>query len=193
VKIDRLVVASKNADKMGEIESVLGSLGLIDAVVRDVDWPEVEETGSTLKENALLKARAAVAAVGLPALADDTGLEVDALGGEPGVRSARYAGPAATYEDNVRRLLQELAGTGDRSARFKTVMVLAFPDGREMVAEGVLEGEIIDERRGTSGFGYDPVFLVDGRTLAEIGPDEKNAVSHRAMALRALAAQLAAL
>ncbi|NIA25548.1 MAG: RdgB/HAM1 family non-canonical purine NTP pyrophosphatase [Gammaproteobacteria bacterium] len=191
MKLERLVVASKNPDKVGEIEAVLRGLGLVDAVVRDLEWPDVEETGTTLEENALLKARAVAAAVGLPALADDTGLEVDALGGAPGVRSARYAGQDATYDDNVRRLLAEVADAHDRSARFRTVMVLAFPDGREIVGEGVLEGEIIDERRGTSGFGYDPVFLVDGRTLAEIDPEEKNAISHRGRALHALAARLA--
>jgi len=192
VKIERLVVASKNPDKIGEIEAVLRELGLVDAVVRGLEWPDVEETGGTLEENALLKARAVAAAVGLPALADDTGLEVDALGGAPGVRSARYAGPDATYEDNVQHLLAAIADAHDRSARFRTVMVLVFPDGREIVGEGVLEGQIIDERRGSSGFGYDPVFLVDGRTLAEIDPAEKNAISHRGRALRALAARLAA-
>ncbi|GBD84948.1 non-canonical purine NTP pyrophosphatase [bacterium BMS3Abin02] len=192
MKIERLVVASKNPDKIGEIEAVLRGLGLVDVVARGLEWPDVEETGTTLEENALLKARAVAAAVGLPALADDTGLEVDALGGAPGVRSARYAGPDATYDDNVRRLLAEVADAQDRSARFRTVMALVFPDGREIVGEGVLEGQIIDERRGTSGFGYDPVFLVDGRTLAEIDPVEKNAISHRGRALRALAARLSA-
>ncbi|GBE23599.1 MAG TPA: RdgB/HAM1 family non-canonical purine NTP pyrophosphatase [Actinobacteria bacterium] len=192
MKIERLVVASKNPDKIGEIEAVLRGLGLVDVVARGLEWPDVEETGTTLEENALLKARAVAAAVGLPALADDTGLEVDALGGAPGVRSARYAGTDATYDDNVRRLLAEVADAQDRSARFRTVMALVFPDGREIVGEGVLEGQIIDERRGTSGFGYDPVFLVDGRTLAEIDPVEKNAISHRGRALRALAARLSA-
>lgn len=192
MKIERLVVASKNPDKIGEIEAVLRGLGLVDVVARGLEWPDVEETGTTLEENALLKARAVAAAVGLPALADDTGLEVDALGGAPGVRSARYAGPDATYDDNVRRLLADVADAQDRSARFRTVMALVFPDGREIVGEGVLEGQIIDERRGTSGFGYDPVFLVDGRTLAEIDPVEKNAISHRGRALRALAARLSA-
>lgn len=192
MRIERLVVASKNTDKIGEIEDVLHELGLIEAVARDVDWPEVDETGATLEENARLKARVVAGAVGLPALADDTGLEVDALGGAPGVYSARYAGPDATYEDNVRKLLRELSGVDNRAARFRTVMVLAWPDGREITAEGILEGRIIDERRGTSGFGYDPVFLVDGRTLAEILPEEKNAISHRALALRALAARLEA-
>jgi len=192
VKVERLVVASKNPDKIGEIEAVLRGLGLVDVVVRGLEWPDVEETGATLEENALLKARAVAAAVGLPALADDTGLEVDALGGAPGVRSARYAGPDATYDDNVSRLLAEVADERNRSARFRTVMVLVFPDGREIVGEGVLEGRIIDERRGASGFGYDPVFLVDGRTLAEIDPAEKNAISHRGRALRALAARLTA-
>jgi XTP/dITP diphosphohydrolase len=192
VRIPRLVVASKNPDKIAEIEAVLTGLGVVDEIVRDLDWPEVDETGSTLEENARLKAHAVAAATGLPALADDTGLEVDALGGRPGVRSARYAGPGATYQGNVEKLLDELRGVRNRTARFRTVMVLAFPDGREITAEGVLQGEIIDAPRGGSGFGYDPVFEVDGRTLAEMTPEEKNAISHRARALRELAGRLAA-
>lgn len=188
--IDRLVVASKNPDKIEEIEAVLTGLGLVGTIVRDVDWPDVDETGDTLEENARLKARTVAEATGLPALADDTGLEVDVLGGRPGVRSARFAGPDSSYEANVDRLLAELAGVEQRSARFRTVMVLAFPNGSEVTAEGRLEGEIIDERRGESGFGYDPIFEVDGRTLAEMTAVEKNEISHRGRALRALAALL---
>lgn len=190
MRIDRLVVASKNADKLREIEAVLLGLGLVNHIVADLDWPDVEETEPTLKENALLKARAVAAATGLPALADDTGLEVDALGGAPGARSARYAGESASYADNVRVLLEDLAGVKDRSARFRTVMALVMPGGQEIVAEGVLEGSIIETPRGDSGFGYDPVFDVDGRTLAQLAAVEKNTISHRGRALRDLAEML---
>lgn len=152
----------------------------------DVDWPDVEETGETLEENALLKARAAVEATGLPSLADDTGLEVEALGGAPGVHTARFAGPHATFDDNIDRLLRELDGVADRRARFRTVVALAFPDGDYVTAEGSIEGRIAEERRGDTGFGYDPVFEVGGRTFAEMSSEEKNLLSHRARALEAL-------
>jgi XTP/dITP diphosphohydrolase len=185
--IERLVVASKNEDKLLEIEAVLLGLGLVREIVAGLDWPDVEETEPTLEGNALLKARAVSDATGLPALADDTGLEVDALGGAPGVRSARFAGEDATYADNVEHLLASLKNVTDRTARFRTVMALVIPGQEEIVAEGVLDGHIIDSPRGDSGFGYDPVFDIDGRTLAEFSGSEKNAVSHRARALRALA------
>lgn len=190
MRIDRLVVASKNEDKVREIEAVLLGLGLVNEIVRGLDWPDVEESEPTLEGNALLKGRAVAASTGWPALADDTGLEVAALGGAPGVLSARLAGEQASYADNVRALLQRLSGETDRSARFRTVMALVTPDGQEIVVEGVLEGSIIDTPRGDSGFGYDPVFEVDGRTLAELGAAEKNAISHRGRALRALAQRL---
>ena len=190
MKIERLVVATKNADKLREIEAVLLGLGLVDEIVTGLDWADVEETESTLEGNALLKARAVAAATGLPSLADDTGLEVDALEGAPGVRSARFAGEDASYADNVRALLVQLADVADRSARFRTVMALVIPGRQEVVAEGVLEGRIIDTPRGDSGFGYDPVFEFEGRTLAELGDAEKNAVSHRSRALQALADNL---
>ena len=153
------------------------------------------ETGDTLLANARLKALALCAATGLAALADDTGLEVDALGGAPGVFSARYAGPDATYADNVDHLLTVMASVrrNARTARFRTVVVLARPDGSEAVAEGVVEGVIADAARGTSGFGYDPVFVPaggGGRTFAEITLAEKQAISHRGRALRAMARQL---
>jgi XTP/dITP diphosphohydrolase len=190
VRIERLVVASKNEDKLGEIKAVLLGLGLVNEIVADLDWPDIEETEPTLEGNALLKARTVAAATGLPSLADDTGLEVAALDGEPGVRSARFAGETASYADNVRALLEQLAGHSDRSARFRTVMALVMPGGWEIVAEGVLEGLIIDTPRGDTGFGYDPVFDVGGRTLAELAAVEKNAISHRGRALRALADKL---
>ena len=186
--IERVVVASKNADKVAEIEAVLVSTGAVVEVVRGLDWPDVEETEVTLEGNAMLKARAVVEATGLPAMADDTGLEVIALAGEPGVHTARYAGDDATYDDNVEKLLRELGGVQDRRARFRSAMVLARPDGTPLVAEGHLNGTITTERRGSGGFGYDPVFEVDGTTLAEMGVEEKNRISHRAMAIHALAA-----
>lgn len=185
--IPRLVVATKNPDKLSEIEGVLSQTGLAREIVRGLDWPDVEETGATLEENALLKARAVAGATGLPALADDTGLEVSALGGAPGVHAARFAGDGARYEDNVTKLIEMLEDEDDRSARFRTVVALALPDGVEIVADGVLEGVIADQPRGPGGFGYDPVFEVEGRTLAEMGVEEKNSLSHRARAIRALA------
>jgi XTP/dITP diphosphohydrolase len=185
--IPRLVVASKNPDKIQEIEEVLGETGLAGEIVRGLDWPDVEETGETLEENALLKARAVMEVVGLPAVADDTGLEVAALGGLPGVRTARYAGEEATYADNVDLLLRELDGVEDRRAWFRTAVALVMPDNSEIVVDGALEGVIASSARGSGGFGYDPVFEVEGRTLSEMGVAEKNQVSHRARALRSLA------
>jgi XTP/dITP diphosphohydrolase len=188
--IPRLVVASKNSDKITEIEDVLQPLGLAGEIVRGLDWPDVEETGATLEDNALLKARAVTAVVGLPSVADDTGLEVVALGGRPGVNTARFAGPKASYTDNVLLLLGQMEGVLDRRATFRTVVALVLPDGTEVVAEGAVDGVITVERRGDRGFGYDPVFEVEGMTLAEMSLDEKNRLSHRARALRALATEL---
>lgn len=188
--IPRLVVASKNPDKIKEIEEVLEPLGLAGEIVHGLDWPDVEETGETLEENALLKARVVCEATGLPVIADDTGLEVDALGGDPGVRTSRFAGPNATYADNVAKMLEVMKGVKDRSARFRTVVALVFPDGVEIVAEGSVEGVITDDARGSDGFGYDPVFEVDGFTLAEMGMDRKNELSHRARAIKALGREL---
>jgi XTP/dITP diphosphohydrolase len=188
--IPRLVIASRNDDKVSEIESVLTHAGVADSVVRGLDWPEVEETGATLEENALLKARVVADVTGLPALGDDTGLEVTALGGRPGVRTARYAGESATYEDNYRKLLLEMSGIESREACFRTVVALVFPDGTEIVASGQVDGLIADEPRGSFGFGYDPVFEVAGKTLGEIPEEEKNKMSHRARALRSLLTEL---
>jgi XTP/dITP diphosphohydrolase len=188
--IPRLVIGTKNPDKLAEMEAVLAESGLVGEVVRGLDWPDVDETGASLEENALLKARAVAAATGLPSLADDTGLEVDALGGAPGVYASRFAGPDASYDDNVNLLLTRLDGVAERSARFRTVVALVFPDGSEVTAAGVLEGEIIAERRGSGGFGYDPVFWVGDRTLAEFEDGEKNQISHRAEAVRALVREL---
>ena len=191
----RFVVATLNPDKLRELVALIPrdlatfrGLGEFEGAVAP------EETGATLEENALLKARAALAFTGLAAIGDDTGLEVEALHGEPGVRSARYAGEGAGYEANVRKLLQEMAGIEPelRSARFRTVCVACFLDRPPIVAEGVLEGHITDAPRGSEGFGYDPVFEVSGtgRTLAELPFDEKNALSHRARAIAALMSRL---
>jgi len=189
----RLVVATKNADKVREVRAVLAEAAPQVHVAEGLDWPDVAETGVTLEENALLKARASAAATGLPALADDTGLEVGALGGAPGVHTARYAGllsgdPGSVYAANRAALLAALRGVSDRRARFRTVVALVTPDGDERLAEGVLEGLITTAERGSAGFGYDPVFEVDGTTLAEMTEGEKNRISHRARALRTLAA-----
>ena len=190
-RIDRLVVASQNPDKIAEVEAVLQDLALGIEIVSGLDWPEVEETEETLEGNALLKARAVMEQTGLPALADDTGLEVAALGGRPGVHTARFAGPDATYNDNVAKLLDVMEGVEDRSASFRTVIALVTPEGDEVTVEGVLDGTITTMRRGTGGFGYDPVFEVGEWTLAEMPPATKNQVSHRARALHALGAHLA--
>lgn len=191
----RLVCASANPDKAREIAEILGPD--VELLPRPADVADVVEDGETLLDNARLKARALCEATGTAAVADDTGLEVDALGGDPGVRSARYAGDDATYADNVAKLLRELAPHEGlaRTARFRTVAVVAFPDGREVVAEGIADGHITGEPRGEGGFGYDPVFVPDdgdGQTFAEMDADAKHAVSHRGRAFRALAERLTA-
>jgi XTP/dITP diphosphohydrolase len=187
----KFVVATFNRDKAAELHALLALPDV--ELVPLADWPGAvapEETGDTLLANARIKARAAAALTRLPAIADDTGLEVDALKGAPGVHAARYAGPAASYADNVSKLLRELADvpTERRTARFRTVCVAAWPDGTEMSADGVLPGTITDAPRGTNGFGYDPVFVPKGetRTYAELSDEEKNAISHRARAVRML-------
>jgi XTP/dITP diphosphohydrolase len=191
----RIVLASANPDKAREIRAILGDAVTLEP--RPPDVPDVVEDGETLLDNARLKAAALCDATGLAALADDTGLEVDALGGAPGVHAARYAGDDATYDDNVDKLLGALEGIDDarRTARFRTVAIVRFPDGREVIADGVVEGRIAAQRRGARGFGYDPVFVPlegDGRSFAEMSEDEKHAISHRGRALRALAARLTA-
>jgi XTP/dITP diphosphohydrolase len=189
----RFVLATANPDKAAEIVAVLRDAGApAELTPRPPDVAEVEETGATLEENARLKAAAHCAATGLPAIADDTGLEVDALGGAPGVYSARFAGPDATYADNVARLLERLAGVEprNRTARFSTVAVAHWPDGREVAAIGEVDGTIAEAPRGSQGFGYDPVFVPaegDGRTFAEMAAAEKHALSHRGRAFRTLA------
>lgn len=192
-----VVVATANHHKVVEIRSVLDFPGwhIVPASELDYEWPSPEEDGETFEENARIKADAAVARFGMAALADDSGLEVDALDGEPGVYSSRYAGPCATDAENNRRLLLALNGVPDaeRTARFRCTMVLLTADGYEFVATGVCEGRIGLEPRGENGFGYDPLFFpkaTPGRTMAELSLAEKNAISHRGAALRALRAEL---
>ena len=194
----RLVLASANPDKVKEIAAVLADALEVELVPRPPEVPDVVEDGATLLDNARLKAQALVTATGLAAVADDTGLEVAALGGAPGVYSARYAGEGVTYADNVAKLLAELVALPDggepRSARFRTVALAAFPDGTELWAEGVVDGTIAHQVRGDGGFGYDPVFVPaegGGLTFAEMTPEDKHAISHRGRAFRALAAALA--
>ncbi|MEA3501714.1 MAG: RdgB/HAM1 family non-canonical purine NTP pyrophosphatase [Actinomycetota bacterium] len=186
----RVVVASKNPDKIREVEAVLARMEHPWEIVRGLEWPDVDETEPTLEGNAVLKAVAVSEATGLPALADDTGLEVDALDGAPGVHSARFAGPEASYEANVDRLLADMEGVGDRGARFRTAIAFVVPGSEPLVVVGVLEGAITTERRGDRGFGYDPVFAVGDFTYGEMTDGEKNEMSHRARALRALVAAL---
>jgi XTP/dITP diphosphohydrolase len=199
----KIIFATANAGKLREAAEVLGpgfeivspaSLGITE---------DIPETGSTLQENSLQKARYLFERTGLPCFADDTGLEVDALGGAPGIYSARYAGPGHDHQANMDKLLAELEkleipdqvrnDERFRRARFRTVVTLILADGEPRFFEGVCEGSIAREKRGTGGFGYDPVFLPDaypGRTLAEVSEEEKNAVSHRGRAIRAMAAWL---
>lgn len=194
----RLVIATANPGKAVELRAVLGAAaGLegLEIVPRPPGLAEPEEDGASLADNARIKARAVVNATGQAAVADDTGLEVAALDGAPGLVTARFAGPHATFADNIAKLLAELEGVGDRRARWRTVALVRFPDGAEVAAEGSCDGVITESPRGSGGFGYDPVFVPDdgdGRTLAELSPEEKNAISHRGRAFRALAQRLAA-
>ena len=187
-----LVLATFNPGKARELAALLAAPGRrLRGLYEFADTAPPEETGTSLLENARLKARAALRATGLAAIGDDTGLEVDALDGAPGLRSARFAGERASDADNVALLLERMKDVppGRRAARFRTVCVACFPDGSERVEEGVLEGVITTAPRGTHGFGYDPVFEVEGlgRTLAELDGAAKNGLSHRARAARALA------
>jgi XTP/dITP diphosphohydrolase len=187
----RVVCASANPHKVAEIMELMD--GVVQLDPRPADLPDVEEDADTLEANARLKATAVNEATGLPALADDTGLEVWALGGAPGVRTARFAGEPPNDERNREKMLRELAGVSDRSARFRTVALLRFPDGREIVADGVCDGSIAETERGERGFGYDPLFIPrdgDGRTFAEMTMAEKHHLSHRGRAFRALAMAL---
>lgn len=185
--IKELVLATRNKDKGRELAALLADLGIVIRTLAEFpDAPEVIEDGETCEANAVKKAVAIARYAGLPAVADDTGLEVEALGGRPGVCAARYAGEDATYEDNWRKLLRELEDVPreKRRARFVTVAALAEPNGSVRTATGLLEGFIAEKPAGTGGFGYDPVFYVSelGKTLAELSSDEKNRISHRARA-----------
>ena len=186
--MDSLVLATANRHKVEEIQAILNDVGIPILTLNEFpNFPGVEEDGVTCQENAIKKAKATAAFTGRWALADDTGLEVDALHGRPGVYAARYAGEHATYEDNCKKLLQELqeVPSDRRTARFITVVALSNPQGHTEIVEGVLEGTITQEFHGTGGFGYDPVFYVPqaGKTLAEMTFAEKNRMSHRARAV----------
>lgn len=193
----RLVVATNNADKLAEIRSILGAAGFEVLSPEQLGgWEPPSEGDESIEANAVMKAMAAFETFGIPAVADDTALEVDALGGRPGVRSARYAGPTATYEENVAKLLRELEGIeGEgRRARFRTAAAAVGVPGvsEPLIAVGEVTGTITETPRGSGGFGYDPVFLPDGskETFAEMNPEKKNAFSHRGRAFRLLAEKL---
>ena len=188
------VLATANPDKAMEIRSILAEVGLeIELGPRPSEVPEVEEDGDTLEENARKKAEAVGRATGVIAIADDTGLFVDALGGAPGVRSARYAGEQASYEANCKKLLAELGETKNRRASFRTVAVARLMNGETVVATGSISGEIATSPRGNQGFGYDPLFIPDeanGLSFSEMDPKAKDKISHRGKAFRMLACQL---
>lgn len=191
--VTRLVIATRNPGKLAEFRRLFAAAPFEIASLIDFPAaPEVDETGASYAANALLKARSAAGATGLPSLGDDSGLEVDALGGRPALQSARYSGGGA--EDNVRKLLAELSGVPPerRGARFRCVLAVAWPSGAELTAEGICEGVIAGEPRGDRGFGYDPIFLdpATGRSFAELGPEEKDRISHRARAARGCLALL---
>ena len=187
-----VVVSSANPDKVREIISVF-LVPSIDLRPRPQDLQDIEEDGVTLEDNARLKALSATKHAGVAAVADDTGMFVNALDGLPGVRTARYAGQDATDARNIEKLLDALKGIEDRTAKFSTIALLMYPTGREVIAEGETFGVIAEEPRGTNGWGYDPVFIPeegDGRTFAEMTNEEKHALSHRGRAFRLLAKKL---
>lgn len=194
---ERLAIASRNVHKLREIRAICSSwpVSWVTVEGHEGPWPEVDEPHDTYLENAREKAITVARALGVPAIADDSGLEVDALGGAPGPRSARYAGEETTDERNRTALLGALAGipTSGRTARFRCLALVAWPEGTEVWAEGVCEGIIVRQPRGAGGFGYDPVFVPEGwdETMAELPPAEKDRISHRGRALRALGELLA--
>ena len=192
----RLLVATTNTHKIVEFRRLLDGLPYELVTPAGLGMAlDVVESGATFRENAALKAHAFAAASGLPALADDSGIEVDALGGGPGLHSARYGGPGLSDDDRLRLLLRELDGVPDerRTCRYRVALVMAEPDGGEAGTEGTCEGRVAHEPAGRNGFGYDPIFYVPGlgRTVAELEPDEKDAISHRGRAVRAMARILA--
>ncbi len=187
--METFIMATHNKHKVAELSRILEPMGIH---VETADLPEVEETGTTFEENARLKALSACKTTGLPSVADDSGIAVDALGGAPGVYSARYAGEEATDADRNKKLLEEMKDIpeGKRSARFVSAICCVFPSGEEITVTGVCEGTLAFAPRGKDGFGYDPIFLVGDRTYAELSPAEKDAVSHRGKALRLLKEEL---
>ncbi len=189
---DPVAIASRNPGKIKEILAICSdwSCEWITAESREQEWPEIEEDGQSYLDNALLKARAVSRALGVAALADDSGIEVDALGGAPGPRSARFAGEDASDDQNLKMLIRSVAGVpaSGRTARYRCVAALVWPDGREVWAEGACEGTLIGKPRGAGGFGYDPIFVPAGwdQTMAELPAEEKDRISHRGRAFRAL-------
>lgn len=184
-----LLLGTKNTNKIREITEILSDIPNVKFLTfRECPFSDISEDGKTFAENARKKAQEICAQTGLPVLAEDSGLEVHALGGAPGVESARFAGVHKDNRANIEKLLEMLKDKEDRRARFRCVAVLVFPDGREFLSEGVLEGQITRSPRGTGGFGYDPVFIPHGyaQTLAELGPEIKNRISHRRRALEGL-------
>lgn len=191
------VIASNNEKKIKELDRILSPLGIYARTAAQLGkkLDEVEETGTTFAENAELKAKAACEKTGMPAIADDSGLVVDALGGRPGVYSARYAGENATDEEKIQKLLTEMmnSGSSDRTARFECVICCYFPNGEKLFAAGSCEGTIGYAPRGVNGFGYDPIFFVEGnKTFAELSDNQKDVLSHRGKALKELARLLKA-
>lgn len=191
----RVLLGTKNLGKIAEIQKIFAEIPNLELLTfREWPFTDIVEDGQTFEENALKKARQISRETGLAVLAEDSGLEVEALEGRPGVHSARFAGEGGPASDraNIKKLLNLLASVTNRRARFRCVAVLAFPDGRELVSEGTLEGRVAQEPKGTAGFGYDPVFIPEGyeQTLAELGPKIKNQISHRKRALEGLKQQL---
>ena len=188
----RIAIASRNPHKLREIARICAEWPVAWLTIENHDgpWPDVEEPFDTYLENALVKARSVAEALGEPALADDSGIEVDALGGKPGPRSARFAGDGATDEQNLQAMMQALAGipVSGRSARYRCVAAIAWPDGRAIHADGICEGVLAGKRRGAGGFGYDPIFVPAGwdETMAELPAEQKDRIGHRGRALRAL-------
>jgi XTP/dITP diphosphohydrolase len=192
-KFDVIFLASGNPHKIEELKQILNPMGI--KLKSTLDFPErnqVVEDQPGLEGNALKKARHWFKVTGLPSLSDDTGLEVDALGGKPGVHSARYAGDKATYEQNTQKLLAELDGVTNRSAQFRTVVAFIDQSGNEHFFEGICSGEILHHKRGEKGFGYDPVFQPEGydKSFAELSSSEKNKISHRGRAIQSFLSYL---
>ncbi|WP_071460297.1 XTP/dITP diphosphatase [Bacillus massilinigeriensis] len=189
--MEEVIIATKNRGKAQEFERIFSKFGIQVRTLLDYpEFPEIVETGSTFEENAILKAETASRQLGKVVIADDSGLETDALNGEPGVYSARYAGLEKSDEANIDLLLEKLEGVPaeKRTARFRCVLAIAVPGKETVTYSGSCEGRILEKRRGSNGFGYDPVFFVEdkGKTMAELDPEEKNLISHRAMALKQL-------